>query len=129
MASYWSLGAYAEWQKFPILTSVKTTGLPVTQIEYPAITICSQGSISQVFRNVREHQFSEFVRAKGLNLDSISEEQRSDLRSDMSNDLYPGLGQSPEFIVDALTWPNPEAGIESKILVHGGFDPCVFQVY
>lgn len=59
MAGYWSMEAYTEWQEFPILTSVKTTGLPVTQIDYPAITICSQGSSSQVFR-----YFSKIIETK-----------------------------------------------------------------
>ena len=36
------LTAYYDWQDDPILTTVATTGLPIENIEYPAITICGQ---------------------------------------------------------------------------------------
>ena len=40
--------AYAEWQEHPVLTTVSTTGKPIKDIEFPAITICSQGTIKEV---------------------------------------------------------------------------------
>ncbi len=42
LAIYWSVIAYYEWVDNPVLTSVKTTGLPITQVQFPAITICAQ---------------------------------------------------------------------------------------
>ena len=42
------LQAYVDWQDNPVLTSVRTTGLPISEIEFPAITICGQGSIYEV---------------------------------------------------------------------------------
>ena len=40
--------AYVDWQENPILTSLKTTGMPISNIDFPAITICGQGSIKEV---------------------------------------------------------------------------------
>ena len=37
-----SITAYEDWQNDPILTTVATTGLPIENIEFPAITICGQ---------------------------------------------------------------------------------------
>jgi len=34
---------YFQWDKEPVTTNVLTTALPVNQIEFPAVTICSQG--------------------------------------------------------------------------------------
>jgi hypothetical protein len=43
LGTYWSVGAYSDWQATPVLTTVKTSALPIKNIEFPAVTICSQG--------------------------------------------------------------------------------------
>ena len=45
VAVYMSLDAWNTWKDAPVLTSVSSTGLPLRNIEFPAITICSQGLI------------------------------------------------------------------------------------
>ena len=42
---YMSHDAWKTWQDSPVLTSIKSTGLPLQKIDFPAITICSQGLI------------------------------------------------------------------------------------
>ena len=39
---------YTDWQENPVLTSIKTTSKPIGEIDFPAITICGQGTIDQV---------------------------------------------------------------------------------
>ena len=41
----WSYQAYTAWVDDPILTTIATTGLPVQDIKFPAITICGQVKI------------------------------------------------------------------------------------
>ena len=101
--------AYVEWQDNPVLTSVQTTGLPISEIEFPAITICGQGSIyevitlslcikritdqrnnSQVSDNVLDHQFNRYVRSKGKDPDALTDPEREQLKTEMVEDLYPG---------------------------------------
>jgi hypothetical protein len=43
LGTYWSVLAYSDWQSNPVLTTVKTSALPIKEIEFPAVTICSQG--------------------------------------------------------------------------------------
>jgi hypothetical protein len=43
LSIYWSYYLYADWQEKPVLTTVTTTALPVTQVDFPAVTICSEG--------------------------------------------------------------------------------------
>ena len=40
--------AYISWQENPTLNSLLTTGLPIADIDFPAITICGEGSIQEV---------------------------------------------------------------------------------
>ena len=39
---------YKQWQDDPIMTTVRTTGLPLDQIEFPTITICAQGAVDEI---------------------------------------------------------------------------------
>jgi len=48
LGTYWSVVAYSDWQNNPVLTTVKTSALPIKDIEFPAVTICSQGLNSDI---------------------------------------------------------------------------------
>ena len=47
-----SLEAWIEWKDSPVLTSVSSTGLPIHTIDFPAITICSQGLIKVIIEYI-----------------------------------------------------------------------------
>ena len=49
LAIYSSFDAWKEWKASPVLTSIRSTGLPLQNISFPAITICSQGLIKVSF--------------------------------------------------------------------------------
>ena len=51
MAAFLSLNIYNDWQSNQIITSVGTTGYSIENIEFPAVTICAQGSIQRVTGN------------------------------------------------------------------------------
>ena len=46
LGTYWSWWLYNDWQRNPVLTTVTTTALPVSQVPFPAVTICSEGKYS-----------------------------------------------------------------------------------
>ena len=50
------LQAYETWQDNPVLTSLHTTGLPISEIDFPAITICGQGSAP--WRSAYQEEYS-----------------------------------------------------------------------
>ena len=52
--------AYVNWQENPTLNSLLTTGLPIADIDFPAITICGEGSIYEVVANGFDHICSCF---------------------------------------------------------------------
>ena len=41
---FWSVKAYKDWQDNQVLTTINTTALPVSNIEYPALTFCGPGN-------------------------------------------------------------------------------------
>jgi hypothetical protein len=43
LGTSWSVILYFQWENQPVTTNVLTAALPVDQIEFPAVTICSQG--------------------------------------------------------------------------------------
>ena len=50
--------AYDEWVDSPVLTSLHTTAKPISEIEFPSITICGQGSVKEVIMSsspIRNH--------------------------------------------------------------------------
>ncbi len=55
---------------FPIqvLTTVKTAALPVTQLEFPAVTICSKGNNEEVLGGGFFKLFLKFLKDNGINL-------------------------------------------------------------
>ena len=103
--------AYNDWQENPVLTSVKTTGKPISEMEFPAITICSQGTIDQVkywencnkikfaqhwlnikvYNNLYKYQLSEYAKSQGMNLESLTTKELEELEDEMIAELYPGL--------------------------------------
>ena len=39
---------YKDWDDRPVVTNVATAGFPITEIPFPSVTICSEGSIADV---------------------------------------------------------------------------------
>ena len=38
---------YDDWDKRPVVTTVATTGLPISEIPFPSVTICSDGVLAE----------------------------------------------------------------------------------
>ena len=57
---------YKEWKENPTITTVNTTAYPIKLIDYPAITICSQGASKDVMDVVLLRQFEEYLKSKKI---------------------------------------------------------------
>ena len=70
VANYFSLYSthktYVEWQASPTITTINTIAYPIKNIEFPAITICSQGAAKNVMETVLLQQFEEYLRTRGI---------------------------------------------------------------
>ena len=64
---YSTCKTYIEWQANPTITTINTTAYPIENIEFPAITICSQGAAKNVMETVLVKQFETYLEEKGIN--------------------------------------------------------------
>ena len=64
---YSTCKTYIEWQANPTITTINTTAYPIENIEFPAITICSQGAAKNVMETVLVKQFETYLEDKGIN--------------------------------------------------------------
>ena len=63
---YTTVNSYKEWKDSPTITTVNTTAYPIESIDYPAITICSQGATNDVMDEVLVRQFEEYLQTNGI---------------------------------------------------------------
>ena len=61
-----TIETWNEWQDNPTITTINTTAYPIQNIEFPAITICSQGTAKDLMDKVIMIQFEAYLRARGI---------------------------------------------------------------
>ena len=110
-----STTAYKNWKNNPVLTSVRTTGLPIENIEFPAITICTQGSANEIVDAALFQQFNSYLTTKGKEFDSLSDSQKVEEGQNFLLDMYPGAKAPPNQLVSMMASPgiDPERGLEA----------------
>ena len=119
VAVHLSTSAYTNWQEDPIITSVRTTALPIEDLEYPAITICGQGMstdtldrswlvswLSSCLFRVLKEQFNSWLRENGIDtkgesrlnqwkviqpIPALTPEELDALRRRYEEEKFPGL--------------------------------------
>ena len=90
--------------------------MPLRNLEYPAITICSQGIVQDVIDKALKKQFDDFVTSLGKDPTTLSTQERAQLQKNYTSDLYPGATTSPASLVNVLVSDNPTESIKSKVL-------------
>ena len=55
-----------DWQANPTITVINTTSYPIKNVEYPAITICSQGLAKDIVETVFVQQFESYLVSKSI---------------------------------------------------------------
>ena len=130
--SYWQTSTlYKQWNDNPIITTLETVSLPIKEIEFPAVTICPQGSIkgiaetvlfkqlSRYITNQRKSEKSRMKRSGGpgkevspQNLSNgsltLTYDQMMIYVDDFLKDVYPGAKDKPTKLVHLLTSDQPE---------------------
>ena len=66
----------SQWKKNPVVTTLDTIALPIDEIEFPAVTICPQGSIKDILDNVLFKQFMKYISNKTKPPNQILREKR-----------------------------------------------------
>ena len=64
IASFQLISLRIQWQKNPVITNLETVALPIEQIEFPAVTICPQGSVKKIMDYVLFEQLAIYIMNK-----------------------------------------------------------------
>ena len=60
---YVSVQNFKEWKENPVLTTVTTAGLPIKEVPFPSVVICSQGSNSENFYSSLNKLFKDYQKS------------------------------------------------------------------
>ena len=59
---YQTLMIYTLWQNEPVITTLDTVAYPIDELEFPAVTICPQGSMQRIAENMLFIQLERFIK-------------------------------------------------------------------
>lgn len=140
--SYWQTSTlYKQWNDNPIITTLETVSLPIKEIEFPAVTICPQGSMKGIAETVLFKQLSRYItnqrqseRARmKRSSDLLKEGQAQNLSNgslkltydqmmvyvdDFLKDIYPGAKDKPTKLVRLLTSDQPQRMILNDAIMY-----------
>ena len=57
----WSFKMYTDWNSYPVLTTITTTGQSVKVVEFPSVTICTPGNSKLVTTAKLLTQFKNYL--------------------------------------------------------------------
>ena len=135
---------YHEWQENPVVTTLDTVALPIEDIEFPAVTICPQGSAKNILDAVLFKQLKEYIlnkRNSSSKNDKIGRKKREAPRNITSDEIrneiklfleevYPGAKNKPTQLVQMMTSENPDKTLQSMgVMAHELEEDCDESAY
>ena len=125
---------HIQWETNPVITDLETIALPIEDIEFPAVTICPQGSVKDSLDYVMFYQLTRYARNKNEMLRSnTSPSSTSQLKEDDSwnvtydemlvwmdeflRDVYPGAKDKPTKLVALMTSDDPQKALQNEAVV------------
>ena len=127
VVSIWNL-----WGSSPVITTLETISYPIDKIEFPAVTLCPQGAVSEVMEAALYYQFEEWLlqrtgrdqtrkkRATNKitqNSSNLTATQLSELLVDFLNEVYPGAKDLPTKYASVLNANDPEQMMETRAIL------------
>ena len=136
---------YKQWQDNPVITTLETVSLPIKEIEFPAVTICPQGSIKGIAETVLFHQLSRYItnqrqagiarmkrsdnagneavtKSIGNGSQKLSYDEMMIYVDDFLRDIYPGAKDKPTKLVHLLTSDQPRKMIANDAVMYHSMD-------
>ena len=132
----------SQWKKNPVVTTLDTMAFPIDEIEFPAVTICPQGSIKDILDNVLFKQFMEYISNKTNPKNKIWREKRFANKKEQRNsviennsrpilnyqemvdeiteflkDVYPGAKEPPTKLVSLLASDDPQVLVRNEAII------------
>ena len=131
---------YIQWQNDPVITILDTVGHPIEEVEFPAVTICPQGSVYKILESVLFKQFKEYLsnktskgytRAKrsafsgkavipSKNGDGswlITQKEMMIEVKEFMREVYPGAMEKPTTLIRLMISKEPKETIENEAVL------------
>ena len=107
---------YNEWEDHPVVTTLDTIALPIEEIEFPAVTICPQGSRHEIIDSVLFKQFQKFIKRKVYGQKNLTQEESMEQVEEFIKDVYPGAKEKPTMFIKLMTSDNQTLSIQNEAL-------------
>ena len=108
---------YQEWQAEPVITTLRTVSQPIEEIEFPAVTICPQGSRQEILDSVLYRQFKRYIRNKQVDHSTLTLEEMTKQLDDFLQDMYPGANESPTQMIKLMVSGNPKLALQNEAVL------------
>ena len=111
-ASLLSHDLYVKWQKAPVVTDLKDTNKQVRDLEFPSVTICTEGINMEAVLNTLDQDFSDWLERNGISEDNNPNMDTALKRFVLETfNLQPSEQFSLEDIVLAYSSSNPDQSL------------------
>ena len=108
---------YNEWQDKPVITTLDTVALPIKNIEFPAITICPQGSRQEIIDLVLFRQLKDYIKNQTASDVSLTQQEMMEQVGAFFSDVYPGARGSPAMFTRLMASDNPKVFVQNEAVL------------
>ena len=108
---------YNEWQAKPVITTLDTVALPIKDIEFPAVTICPQGSRQEIIDLVLFRQLVDYIQNRTGNETNLTQEEMMAQTEAFLNDVYPGARGNPAIWTKLMASDNPKMYVQNEAVL------------
>ena len=115
--TYQVITLYNDWQDQPVITTLDTVSLPIEEIEFPAVTICPQGSRREIVDSVLFRQLKRYIQDKEGNVTNLTEDEMMDQVEAFITEVYPGATEKPTKLINLMTSDNPEVSLKNQAVL------------
>ena len=108
---------YKEWQAKPVITTLDTVALPIKDIEFPAVTICPQGSRQEIIDLVLFRQLKEYIQNRTDTDINLTQEKMMEQVEAFLKDVYPGARGNPAIFTKLMASDNPKMYVQNEAVL------------
>ena len=108
---------YNDWQDHPVITTLDTVALPIDEIEFPAVTICPQGSRQEIIDLVLFRQLKDYIRNRTDNDINLTQEEMMKQTNAFLNDVYPGARGNPALWTRLMASDDPKMYVQNEAVL------------
>ena len=100
----------------------------MSQVPFPALTICSQGWVPEVVESVMKKELHDYIISKGRDISNVSDEDLSSIETlfadNFTKEFFPGATIPVPKMITLLASQDPDVALLSEVMISKGYDEC-----